>query len=494
MALQSKLLVGLSVLVSVNALGADFGVLERDYQFRCAKDCQGVLPARAAADSEVALLIRGDDDLAARIQSLQSARRSIRIQALDFSGDETGLLVSEILKQKKKAGLDVRVIVDAVTNLHSDNDRYPSQTQWMYYDLRRNGIPVEGYEPVYGQIGNELPIKDPMLINKRYHDKMWVIDAELASGIAIVGGRNVANEYFAVGPDAAHKWRDQDVIVRGKLVRDIRDVFDRNFHYFKELPASNGKTAEVEDLWGAWLKRASKDETTPVNYKTYAEPTRIVQEMAKRELHHDWQPVRARFIQNRPRSGESYIKQAYLDLIGSAQKELLIANAYFLPNKDISDALLNAARRGVRVTILTNSLQTNDLPALSFAARYQYEELISVNHEDAVGDNRGWLRIWEWRGDLFGQSTIHAKFAVADRLHAIVGSYNLDPRSELLNSETVLAFENEQLASDLAAHYWDSDIAQSEMITLDQAHEFHHPKSLNDQVKLNNALIIRDWL
>ncbi|MBW2449793.1 MAG: hypothetical protein JRE92_05135, partial [Deltaproteobacteria bacterium] len=104
----------------------------------------GLFNVHLPETSRIAVLHNGDDSFAARIQALQKATDSVRIQALIFTGDESGLYIAELLKEKKAQGLDVRVIVDAMSN--------PGlQTQLMYFDLKENGIEVEGYESFYLQ-------------------------------------------------------------------------------------------------------------------------------------------------------------------------------------------------------------------------------------------------------------------------------------------------------------------------------------------------------
>jgi len=192
----------------------------------------GLFNVHSAETCRIAVLPNGDDSFAARIQALKKADTSVRIQALIFTGDESGLYIAEILKEKKAQGLDVRVIVDAMSN--------PGvQTQWMYFDLKQHGIEVEGYETFNLQWLNEMPVTshdaadettDP---NKRYHEKMWIIDGETDHGVAVVGGLNIANEYFRIDPqNPSRYWRDQDVIVKGDVVKDMVTTFDRNFEYF----------------------------------------------------------------------------------------------------------------------------------------------------------------------------------------------------------------------------------------------------------------------
>jgi len=160
---------------------------------------QGLFGAHSPKFNQIALLKNGDESFAARVQLLEKAKKSIRIQALIFSGDESGLYISEILKKKKAEGLDVRVIVDASANLGL-------QTQWMYFDLKQQGIEVQGYEALYLEWLNEMPVpflspaKDSEAPNHRYHEKMWIIDGETDRKAAVVGGLNIANEYFRVDP------------------------------------------------------------------------------------------------------------------------------------------------------------------------------------------------------------------------------------------------------------------------------------------------------
>src|SRR5512143_1534222 len=192
----------------------------------------GLFPVHGPDACRIAVLQGGEDSFAARLGALKSAQRSIRIQALVFKGDETGLRIAEVLKQKKAAGLDVRVIVDAFSNPWL-------QTQWMYFDLKQNGIEVEGYEAMALQWLNEIPVPklvphtDPDQLDKRFHEKMWIIDGETDHGVAITGGLNIGNEYFRANPDDPDStWRDQDVVVRGAVVADLVTAFDRNFDYF----------------------------------------------------------------------------------------------------------------------------------------------------------------------------------------------------------------------------------------------------------------------
>jgi putative cardiolipin synthase len=440
---------------------------------------QGLFDTHRAKRTQIALLKNGDASFAARVQLLEAARHSIRIQALIFSGDEAGLHIAETLKKKKAEGLEVRVIVDAPSNLGW-------QTQWMYFDLKQHGIEVQGYESLYLEWINEVPMprmspsKDPEAPNHRYHEKMWIVDGDTDRAAAVVGGLNIANEYFRVDPsDPDHFWRDQDVIVRGDIVSDMVTAFDRNFDHFVEIKESRG-ALNTDRYWQATRDFLDKFGRLSVSYTTRKKLVERVQRMADVDLNLIFAPARSRFFHNRPRLGEFYIQQAYRKLIGQAEREILICNAYFIPSAEFIGAVADAAGRGVRVIILTNSPETNDLPELTMVGRSYYKKILSINENPAAKENGGSVQIWEWYGWRYDQrqqteGTIHAKYAVFDRRYALVGSYNLDPRSEKLNSETAIVFQSDNLSSDLARLFYGNDLAYSRRVTPADAEEFNDP-------------------
>lgn len=445
----------------------------------------GLFPVRTPDQCEVAVLIGGEDSFAVRLSTLKAARRSIRIQALVFKGDEAGLRVAEILKQKKAEGLDVRVIVDAFSNPWL-------QAQWMLFDLKQHGIEVEGYEALALQWINELPIPlltphfDPNAPNKRHHEKVWIVDGETPEGVAVTGGLNIGNEYFRADPDHPDgNWRDQDVVVRGDVLADMVAMFDRNYRQFVQVKKSRGPL-NTNAYWD--VTRAVMDHTgrLPIRYKTDPRLVANVAELEARKPALDFHRSTCRFLQNRPQLLETYIQQAYLKLIEGAREELLVANAYFVPTPTITQALHDAARRCVAVTLVSNSPETNDLPEITMVGRGHYRSLLSVNDSPeltACSRPDAGIRIWEWTGQTPGdptrtQGTMHSKFAVVDRRVSLVGSYNLDPRSEKLNSESALVFESPPLAQALAQSILEHDLRFSRLVTPELASQFEDPKNV----------------
>jgi len=459
----------------------------------------GLFDVHSAETCRIAVLPNGDDSFAARIQALKKADTSVRIQALIFTGDESGLYITEILKGKKAQGLDVRIIVDAMSN--------PGvQTQWMYFDLKQHGIEVEGYESFNLQWLNEMPLAthdaadkttDP---NKRYHEKMWIIDGETDHGVAVVGGLNIANEYFRIDPqNPSRYWRDQDVIVKGDVVKDMVTTFDRNFEYFLKVKESRG-IFNTNIYWEATRNLFRKTGKLHMNHVTDERLNENTRKLADKKLDLKYKGAKCRFFQNRPRFGETYIEQVYLKSIQGAENEVLIGNAYFVASPVLIQTVKDAARRCVKVVILTNSPETNDQPMLSIVGREYYDDILSVNNEPLVQScEGGGVQIWEWQGRRTNateqtEGTIHAKFAVFDHRISIVGSYNIDPRSRALNSETAIVIENGDLSRQLADMFYENDLNFSRQITLEDTKAFTGSKDAIYQLQKQFGILFEDLL
>jgi phosphatidylserine/phosphatidylglycerophosphate/cardiolipin synthase-like enzyme len=262
-------------------------------------------------------------------------------------------------------------------------------------------------------------------------------------------------------------------------------AFDRNFEYFVGVKKSRG-IFNTNLYWDATRKVLDKTGKVPVSYQTDPAIVANVAAIEARPPALEFRPSTCRFIQNRPRLRESYIQQAYIKLIERARREVLIANAYFVPTPSLAQALTDAAHRCVAVTLISNSPETNDLPEISLVGRGHYKDLLAVNESPEVGacpNADAGLRIWEWTGQAAGESsrgqgTMHSKYAVIDRERALVGSYNLDPRSEKLNSETAVVFLEPELAGQLRTSFIENDLKYSREVTREMAAGFETPESV----------------
>jgi phosphatidylserine/phosphatidylglycerophosphate/cardiolipin synthase-like enzyme len=243
--------------------------------------------------------------------------------------------------------------------------------------------------------------------------------------------------------------------------------------------------------WDTTRKVLDKTGKVPISFDTDPAIVANVAAIETRPFTPDFRPSTCRFIQNRPRLRETYIQQAYIKLVERAQREVLIANAYFVPTPSMAQALTDAARRCVAVSLISNSPQTNDLPEISLVGRGHYKDLLAVNDSLEVGacpNADAGLRIWEWTGQAAGeasrgQGTMHSKYAVIDGERALVGSYNLDPRSERLNSETAVVFLEPHSANRLRTSFVASDLKYSREVTRAMAAGFEAPEKVIERFR-----------
>jgi putative cardiolipin synthase len=407
------------------------------------------------------LLVNGEASFLERMRLIDEAERSIYIQALIFKADTVGYAVVDrlIQRQRERPDLDIRVIVDAYSNVQDFH------AQMLYFELMDAGIDVQGYEAFYLHWMGEIDLRDWTAGNKRYHEKYWVVDGTKA----IVGGMNIGDEYARIGSDPALIWRDQDIYLEGEVVADVERAFLENFATFDRLKQRGPGPLTTDAYWDAW--RAAHPRLREVVTATLGtrrawerrqhlawDPAALARRRVASPLHDD---VAVQFVRSRPRVGERWIDAEYLARIGAAERSVVIANAYFVPTAPLLRALADAARRGVEVTVITNSKATNDIPIINDAGRLSYRELIEAG-----------VAMYEWHAERIGEGTLHAKYAVFDAEVAIIGSYNLDPRSLGLNSEDVVVVHDARIASELHARTMEVDLRLADRITLEQAREW----------------------
>jgi len=331
------------------------------------------------------LLYDGVESFEARKRLILSATDSVYLQTFIFDDDDTGWETARLLAQKAQEGLDVRVIFDGFGSNRAENE--------IFEFMRQNEVKVEEYGD---------PLRQFWDLNDRWHEKHLIVDNQ----IAIEGGMNIANEYalggsgklvFSRGPDAEMGWRDLDVQVEGPVVADIVGGFYKNW----------------EELTGSAERRAPVDASVLERFEDGSQ---------------------VRFVQHRPdEDGDQNTKELYLQAIRSATDSIVIENAYFLPPAELRNALINAASRGVTVKIMTNSRETNDMGPVSDASRYYYDDLVEAG-----------AQVFEKQ-----DATLHSKTMTVDGKFSIIGSVNLNGRSQWRDSESVVGITSENVAYDL---------------------------------------------
>ncbi|MGZ3708538.1 MAG: phospholipase D-like domain-containing protein, partial [Bdellovibrionota bacterium] len=507
---------------------SQFRIFHDSYKMGCSPDtvdghavgCEELYPVRHGNDARMGHLTGGQESLAARLLSLQGNPKDfteINIQALIFTGDETGNRIAQRLIEIKNGNHDckINVSVDSLSNPDL------KKTQAMYLAMRDAKINFTGdfvqviddmvpkslkdltkaFEKKFSI--EKLPTLKEILekVNKRYHDKLWIVKRRPGAvspipdcpNIVIMGGMNIANEYFRAGPDWKFRWRDQDVLLCGKITEDADTAFKHNLLNFEKFETELRRCIDQwtsSDEWAAKVKQI-QDGLRKVcaafhrncDEAPRAEPLAAIAaaEKAQFDFGIGLTPLEnARILHQRPRFHETYINDAYISMIKDTLpgQSIKIANAYFIPPPELRNALEDAKRRGVKIQIVTNSKTTNDEDAMTYASRKFYKELMDAPGPEGKNPD-DFLEIHEWQGmrnpmpkGELRNRTIHAKFMVAGCKAGITGSFNHDPRSFYLNSETALAYEGKRQGQEACDHFMNHDLQRSKIVTHAQADQW----------------------
>lgn len=417
-----------------------------------------ILEAKEAepGKSGFALLSSGLDALCARAALIDGATSTIDIQYYLFHDDASGSWLAEKLLQAADRGVKVRVLIDDVNLLNR-------AVKIALVDLHPN-IEVRRFNPFTTRHHQGI-LKWAELAfnftraNRRMHNKSLVVD-ELAT---VFGGRNVGDEYFEVHSNL--NFFDLDLLAVGPVVRDIRRSFDLywNSRYVKPLSRVSRASAKL----GMRVKKLRK------YFRRFQKPL-FSERFADRIAAWDF-PARfkhghirmywdtARIVADPPEKadevtgGSPFLFEELRRSITAVESELRVVSPYFIPGNKGIGLIEDLRNRGIRLSVLTNSLGSNDLSlAHSGYCRYRVPvlncgvELYELKRDLSDSPARRGLRRWfKWSFSGTTGASLHAKYFVFDRRQVFVGSFNLDPRSIFFNTEMGVFIECPDLAAQL---------------------------------------------
>ena len=323
------------------------------------------------------LLENGADFFPALQAAIDAAEAEIFLETYIFANDETGHCIAAALRRAAARAVTVRLMVDGFGGREF--------VATLMDDLVEAGVNVLIYRREVAQ----LSLRRHRL--RRLHRKLAVIDGR----IAFVGGINIISDFGTANHNVPRQ--DYSVRIEGPLLGPI-----------------HGTVTRVWELvtWASFRRRPS----LPASPAVHPEPCGDVE---------------AGFLIRDNIRHRRDIEDAYLVAIAAARREVIVANAYFLPGRRFRQALLSAAKRGVRVTLLTQGW--TDHPLQQRATRALYGQFLA-----------GGVRIFEYH-----RSHLHAKVAVVDERWATVGSSNIDPFSLLLAREANVFVRDAGFAEDL---------------------------------------------
>jgi putative cardiolipin synthase len=400
------------------------------------------------------LLGQGKEAFLARVALIHYAERSVDVQYFHFHDDLVGHLFTEKLLKAADRGVRVRILVDDMDLEGRDKNirilsAYPNVEMRIFNPFDRKRVRKIQFVTRLGSV------------TRRMHNKSFTVDGQLA----IIGGRNIGNEYFQADPSNA--FADLDVMVIGPAVQDVLTAFDRywNSELAYPVPAliEGEPTADEIKKAREELKSRIADQETSA-YVQMLKDTDLFKRIKEDTVFFKWgEAVLVYDLPEKVLHGfdetEYHLIPKLKPYIEALQDEFIVISPYFVPGKSGTAFLLELVERGVRVRILTNSLASNDVPAVHAGySDYRMEllaggvEIYELNKRHSLQREAGKQAV-----DQSHTDTLHAKTFVLDRKQMFIGSLNLDPRSAIHNTEIGLVISCEEMAQGFG-EWFDRDI------------------------------------
>ncbi len=377
-------------------------------------------------------LFNGTDALGVRLRLMAAAEQTIDVQYFLMKPDTAGIAFAAGLLQAAERGVRVRFLLDDIFTTIEDR-------ALLLLDRHEN-IEVRLYNPVAGRGVKMFSfLGDFKRANRRMHNKSFTVDNQFT----VVGGRNIADEYFGI--QTRGEFWDLDVVGAGPVAAEVSEAFDMFWNDRRSIPlAAVVKPASDEELEALRIKIREGQRDQVVAVMEDSQNTTLVAALAGGE-----QPFfsaasaivtdEPEKLENRPGDEYALLAQELRAMFDAAQTEVLLLTPYFVPGKQGVEFWRSVVERGVRVVIVTNSLASNNHTAVhSGYSRYRRKIL------------EAGVELYEVRVDAGTDPnepvTLHTKAFVFDRQHVFIGSLNLDPRSIEINTEMGVVIESPELA------------------------------------------------
>ncbi len=428
------------------------------------------VPQLSRDTSGAFVLEDGDGSMIARAWLTSHATKTIDIQYFIFSIDNIGLIACDYLVKAADRGVKVRILVDDIM-VDADAEDI------MIMDAHPN-IDIKIYNPGIN-IGKNLfqkltkVVTDFRAINQRMHNKIFIADGQAV----ITGGRNIADEYFDY--DHEYNFRDRDIFLLGAICRPIQTSFDQFWHHELSVPVQHLLPSEMAvtyqpslyqklhqyacDTSNYWPQIRRRVVNLPKAFQSILTSGDLIWSDSIFYVSDD--PGKNDGSQGLSGSGKS--TEALISLVKSAKKYIDIQSPYLVTTPESRKLFAEAVRRGVKIRILTNSLaSTDNLEAFS---GYQRDRKALI----ATG-----VKIYEFKPDaacrlklltgalrnnpdfkpIFG---LHAKSMIIDGKTAVIGTFNLDPRSSHLNTECITVVHHQSLTGTMQQRFNDEFLPEN---------------------------------
>jgi len=412
---------------------------------------------KMADQTGVYVLEQGIEAMLSRAWLTEHAEKTIDVQYFIFSTDNIGLIATDYLVKAAERGIKVRVLVDDIMVEANGEDLLTLS--------KHENLSIKIYNPMLN-IGKNILDKAVNLttnfhqLNQRMHNKTFTVDGQ----VSITGGRNVADEYF--GYDHEYNFRDRDVLLVGGIANDIQTSFELFWQSdlsvdVKELIKDREQSTVAPNFTALHEYACNPKNYVPSVRKKIKDMPSTIEEIQQRQTL-QWltgveyvSDIPGKNNQTEFLSGSGISTERLVKLLQSAKQSVVIQTPYLITTKYTRSHFKKLVDKGIEVKILTNSLASNDnLEAFSGYQRDR-EELLKTG-----------VQIYEFKPDaqirrkimsevmqeqlkqppVFG---LHAKTMVIDDDIAVIGTFNLDPRSTHLNTENFVVIPSIKMAGEV---------------------------------------------
>ena len=393
--------------------------------------------------SGIVELRNGRDAFAARAHLADAAQYTLDIQYYIWRSDMSGTLLYEAIRRAANRGVRVRLLLDDNNTVGLDN--------LLAALASHPNIEIRLFNPFMFRRIRTLNIYDFSRLNRRMHNKTFHADNQ----VTIVGGRNIGDEYFAAHQEI--DFVDLDVMAIGPVVTDVSKDFERYWRCESSSPVQSilrKPTRESIDAVATAAERVTRDPAA-LAYVRALQHSRFVQDLIVGTLQYEWAVTRTLSDDPSKALGRArphqLLAQRLSEALGDPTREMQLITAYLVPTKAGADALVDLARSGIKITILTNSFEATDVGVVHAGYAKRRKQLL-----------RAGIEIYELKRtadtisgrdrSLTGSSgsSLHAKTFAVDGERLFVGSFNFDPRSARLNTEMGFVIASPELARRVA--------------------------------------------
>lgn len=399
------------------------------------------------------LLSQGQQALAARLALVAKATYSVDVQYYLYHDDLSAWLLSAALWRAAEKGVRVRILLDDIELQDKDAallalNGHENISIRVFNPFSRNNFRSLQYITRFGSV------------TRRMHNKALVADNQLA----IIGGRNIGDEYFDASETVA--FGDLDVMLSQPAAGTVSNAFDLYWNNQLAYPVATlinkpnriDKKA-VAGLFTEFLSNEVEGEYIQGLKKLLLQPEKLQLKddyfWTNTEVFYDW-PEK---ITSARDQRQYHLSAKLAPYIESVKKEFMVISPYFVPGKEGVAFFKKLAEQGVKVKILTNSLSSNDV-AIVHSGYSKYRKQLLEAGVELYELNVNLVRDWdkdEHKKDRHyfkgSKSSLHAKYYVLDRERVFVGSLNLDPRSFLENTEIGAMLSSKAIAQRLAGSF-----------------------------------------